>query len=246
MAEWLVELKGTKIDLGLLYNLSLQGWKIIEQEGKYYLQSADLDSSADGQNVHENASRTLDVMYGVAKLTDRKFECPKIGGIRRIEKNGRPPTQFIFPSSISSAERFGMVSITNESRGQEPSEPPSNPGLKWIEIAEKDLSAARALTLYGGLMHNLRNLYMVLEIVEKDIGGENRLIDTGWAKKNEIRLFKQTASTVPIADQARHAPGKYKIPAKPMSMDDAESLIKDILENWLRSKLTIIDNQGGY
>jgi hypothetical protein len=236
MAEWLVELEGAKIDLELLCNLSLQGWKIIEQEGKYYLQSADLDSSVDGQNVHENASRTLDVMCGVAKLMDRKFECPKIGGIRRIEKNGRPPTQFIFPSVIVSAARIGMVSITTEPSGQEPSGPENIPGSKWIEIADKHSSADRALALYGGLPHNLRNLYMVLEIVEKDIGGENRLIDKGWAKKNEIKLFKQTATTVPIADQARHAPGTYKMPTKPMSMDDAESLIKNILENWLRSK----------
>jgi hypothetical protein len=236
MAEWLVDLKGIKIDLELLRNLSLQEWKITEQEGKYYLKSADLDSSVDGQNVHENASRTLDVMCGVAKLVDRKFECPKIGGIRRIEKNGRPPTQFIFPSSIRSTVRVDKPSITNGSRVQEPFEATDNPGAKWTEIAEKDSSAARALTLYGGLAHNFRNLYMVLEIVVKDIGGENRLINKGWAKKNEIKLFKQTSSTVPIADQARHAPGTYREPVKPMPMDDAESLIKNILENWLQSK----------
>ena len=78
---------------------------------------------------------------------------------------------------------------------------------------------------------------MVLEVVQRDVGGENCLIDKGWAPEKEIKNFKHMADTVPIADQARHAPGKFEAPKKPISLNDAEALIRNILGKWLCSKL---------
>jgi len=207
-----------------------------EQGGRYYLESAVFDSSKDARDVLEDVSRILDVMNGVARLVCQNFEGPRVDGIKRIEKNGRPPTQFIMPTGIPSAERFGITAITVRS-GQEPSQPPSIPGSKWIETAEKDRSVDKALALYGGLTHNWRNLYMVLEAIEDDIGGENGLIGKGWAQKDKIKLFKHTANSfISLGYQARHATATKKAPQKPMSLDDAKSLIKNILENWLCSK----------
>jgi hypothetical protein len=237
MAQWLAELKGDKADLEYLCKLSSQRWRMIEQGGRYYLESADLDSSMDARDVLENASGTLDVMNGLARLVYRNFEGSKVSGISRVEKNGKPPTQFIMPSGIRSAARFGTVTIIEPS-GQEPSQRPSIPGAKWIEIAEKDRLAARALALYGGRAHNWVNLYMVLEVVEDDVGGEKGLIGKRWAQKGKIKLFKRTADNfLSLGYEARHATEKYEAPNKPISLGDAESLIRNILERWLCSKL---------
>lgn len=235
MTEWLVELKGDTAELEYLCSLSPPKWRVTEQGGRYYLRCAVFDSSMDARNVLADASRILDVMNGVGRLVLQKFEGAKVHGINRIEENGRQ-TQFIMPSSIPSAERLGIPAVTVPS-GQESSQPFSIPGSKWIEIAEKDLSADKALALYGGLEHNWRNLYMVLEVVEGDVGGENGLLSKGWAHKAKIKLFKRTANSfLKLGYQARHATAKYKAPRIPMSLDDAQSLIKNILTNWLCSK----------
>ena len=238
MAEWLVELKGETAELEYLCKLpSSQGWRMTEQDGRYYLESEVFDSSADARDVLSGASRMLDVMNGVARLVLKNFEGPIVkGAIKRIEKNGKPPTQFLMPSGIASAETFGSINVTIPS-GQEVSHRTSIPGSKWIEIAEKDLSAHKALALYGGLKHDWRSLYMVLEAIEDDVGGERGLIVKGLAQKNEIKLFKQMANSfLSLGYQARHATAKHQAARKPMSLEDAKSLIKNILENWLRSK----------
>lgn len=235
MAEWLVELKGDRSDLEYLCALPSQRWKVTEQGGRHYLKSTVFDSPTDARDVLADASRTLDVMNGVARLVFPNFEGAKVNSIARVEENGRC-TQFIMPTGTRSAERSGIPTVVI-SGGHEPPEPPSIPGSKWIEIAQKDESVATALALYGGLEHNWRNLYVVLEVIEDALGGNRLLINKGWAPQGEIERFKHTANSFrALGRQARHGITKWDPPRSPMSFNDAQSLIRNILYKWLCSK----------
>ena len=101
----------------------------------------------------------------------------------------------------------------------------------------KDDMVAKALTLYGTLNHNWKNLYMVLEIIEDDAGGEAGLIETAWISRGKLKTFKHTANSFrAVGREARHATAKPNPPSVPMSLREAQELIKSVLKEWLRSK----------
>jgi len=235
MAEWLVELKGDKAELEYLSKLpSLQRWKVTEQGGKYYLKYIALESPTDVYDVLADASSIIDIMNGVTRLVFRSSQGAKVTGISQVEKNGKPPTQYIMLPFIPSEERFGIPAIRT---GQELPEEASTPGSKWIKLAQEDEQVTKALELYGGLQPNWKNLYMVLEAIEDDVCGEGRLLKNNWAPEAQIRLFKQTANNfLALGREARHGTKTFKPPKKPMSLEEAQSLIKNILRKWLYSK----------
>jgi hypothetical protein len=60
----------------------------------------------------------------------------------------------------------------------------------------------------------------------------------GWATKTEESRFSQTANSAEaVGDAARHAQGKVKAPADPMPLGEARTLIRRILEKWIRWKV---------
>lgn len=238
MAEWLVGLKGDKAELEYLCKLckpSSQSCTVMEQHGTYYLKSALFDSSIDAHEVLETASRILDVLNGIVRLVFSSSQGAEVTSILGTENDEKPPTQYIMPIGIPSEEKFGIPTILV---GQELPEEASIPGSKWLEIAEKDTQVDKALALYGGLEPNWRNLYIVLEAIEDDVGGEKELIKEDWAPKGNIKLFKQTAANFRVLGrEARHSTGSFEPPSKPMRLKEAQSLIRDILEKWLCSKV---------
>jgi hypothetical protein len=237
MAEWLVGLKGDKAELEYLCKLSSQSWIVIEEDGTYYLKSTRFNAVADAFNVRADASKIIDSMNGVARLVFHKFDGAKVGGIIRVESNGKPPTQYLMPSGILSAERVGIPATTVSGFGQKASQPFSIPELRWIEVAQKDMQVNKALALYGRLEPNWRNLYMVLETIEDDVGGEIELTKKGLAPEGKIKLFKRTANNfLVLGHEARHSTERFKTPPKPMPLEEAQSLIKRILKKWLSLK----------
>ncbi len=234
MTEWQVRLKGEKSDLEYLCTLSSLNWSVTEQEGEYYLKSTRFNSLTDAHDVLGAATNILDFINGVAKLKFENFQAAKVGGITRVEEDGKH-TQFIMPSGIPSAVRFGRPTVVI-SDGAELSQRPGLQGeALWIEIAEKDESVDRAFALYG-LDHDWTNLYKLLETIEYDVGGERALMNKLWAQSSKIKLFKQTANSFhAVGREARHG-RKYEAPRNPMSLNEAQSFIRNIFHEWLCSK----------
>jgi hypothetical protein len=111
------------------------------------------------------------------------------------------------------------------------------PFESWIHLAKQDELVERALILYANLPHNWRNLFIILEIIEDDFGGEKGLKSKGWVSGNMITLFKRTANSyMAIGREARHGSTKKQPPVKPMGLQEAQSLVRNILFKWLSSK----------
>jgi hypothetical protein len=69
------------------------------------------------------------------------------------------------------------------------------------------------------------------------VGNEEAIIRNGWATKGALGRFRQTAqSKAAVGDLARHAANKFKPPSQPMSIQEAESLLRGIILSWLSSK----------
>jgi hypothetical protein len=98
-----------------------------------------------------------------------------------------------------------------------------------IEIAKRNIQVARALRLFN-YGHSWTYLYKLLEVIELDIGGERKIINNGWAAREKLMLFKGSAK------KEHHTPERFQPQEKPMTLANAKSFIRTILNNWLDSK----------
>lgn len=75
------------------------------------------------------------------------------------------------------------------------------------------------------------NLYKIYEIIKDEIG-ESKII--GFLTRTELNRFTGTAqSKNQIGDAARHASKKYKGHPRPMTIQEADDIIKKLIFNWL-------------
>jgi len=234
MTEWLVRLEGGKSELEYLCTVRSPNWSVTAQDNEYYLRAVDFNSLEDPRDVVLIATQILDVIGGIARLSFGDFHAAKVGGVTRVEANGKI-TQIVMPPSIPITFKVGIPAVTTSATEGSSQQP--NPLERWIQVAEHDELVSRAFALYGGLEHNWRNLYMILEVVEDDVGGEQALIGKEWVPNGKIKLFKRTANNFRVLGrEARHGSAKYEPPAETMPLPQAQSLIQKIMEYWIRSK----------
>jgi hypothetical protein len=108
---------------------------------------------------------------------------------------------------------------------------------KLVAAAKQQDVVLRALTIYGELGDSWRGLSMVLDAIQQDAGGEDDLLDAGWAPRKDIKLFKQTANNYgAIGLDARHGYRGTPMRKKPISIVHARQLVRTLLTNWLASK----------
>lgn len=237
MSEWLVQLRGEKFDLEELPGLfTLDNLKIVEDKGKYYLKSKKFNSIAEASKIKVRAEKLLKLINGAVKIHDSKFQPVSIGGIEKIEKNGRS-SQYLFPESIKSRSRVsGNLSVIKAGSGQkEKSTKKISSAESWVEYANQDKNLAKVLGFFSYKKSTWENLYKIYEVIEEDMGAG--IHKKGWAIKSKINIFTQTANSyLAISDESRHAHEKIPAPKIPMKLPEAKSLIRSIVHNWLREK----------
>ncbi|MDZ7694391.1 MAG: hypothetical protein U5K69_25255 [Balneolaceae bacterium] len=82
------------------------------------------------------------------------------------------------------------------------------------------------------------DLYRIYEVIEEDIGSKEKIDDLGLASKTRIKLFKRTAnSSQVLGSKARHGHRKHEPPKNPMSLEEAEALIKKLIIQWVNHKM---------
>jgi hypothetical protein len=102
-----------------------------------------------------------------------------------------------------------------------------------MKLAEEDEIVKNVFRLITEFEPNWINLYKVYEIVKKDAG--KKKIEE-WTK-NKISQFTHTAnSQSAIGDDARHGVDRNDPPKEPMSISEAEALIRNLLQKWLQWK----------
>lgn len=74
-----------------------------------------------------------------------------------------------------------------------------------------------------------------LDVILSDVGGV--IWKASWSAESDAPRFKHTADGESVqGDEARHGRERTEPPADPMSLTDADVLIRNIMRGWLASK----------
>ncbi len=169
MSEWLVKLKGPEEFLNELVKVSVVDWSIVRIANAFYLKSDKLNAHEHPSDVDRAGAEFLEVINGAALLHFEGFEPVSVHGPVRLHDDGRlEPILLCHGTQV--VTRFGRLSV-----GLPRSSPHEDIGL-WVDLSDESDNIREALTLYGKLAHTWRNLYIMLEIVERDCGGLHKLV----------------------------------------------------------------------
>lgn len=232
MSTWSVQISGDNFDLE-----DLPEWfkspelKVVKESDGYYLHSNHFDSAKDANEVRILAEKLTENMVGAAKLLRPDFQPVKLGSVDRENDSGGKNIH-IFVSDTINVRSKVRARLSVNGGVQKPSIPKPT---TWLSIAYNEEKVEHALRIWGKEPHDWINLYKILEIIESDVGGNIYL--EGWTNKSEIRRFTQTANSFEIlGDEARHAKENVPAPAKPMTIQEAQQLFRELLQNWIESK----------
>jgi len=201
---------------------------IEEISKKYYLTSSHWESPTNTSDVLSEATKLLEYISAVAKIYSRGF--PRLGRehICEVDEEGKRHNRVeLLVKILPGLDSF---SIPLEG-GQD-----IIPILEfdsWRKLAKEDERVKNVFRLFRDFEHDWINLYKVYEIVYQDAG---RTKIEQWTNK-KIGLFTQTANSQrAIGDDARHAVDKHDPPKEPMSLPEADALIRNLLKQWLQWK----------
>jgi hypothetical protein len=225
MSNWQVTIEGNDEDIKQLERmLSDSPFNISSFEGEKVLEVPGVTPETDIDVAHMAASEFIETLNGVAKLYFPNFSAISYSKLLRLTDDGRRIGHYIIHANV------GLYTASVNIPGDKTVS-------KWIQIARDNPEVARALHLYGLLESNWKNLYMILEVVEDDIGGETALIQTNLVEEKEIKLFKQTANSFgAVGHEARHSTLRFAPPAVPMKLQQAKTLISNLLKSWIEHK----------
>lgn len=229
MSEWLVQLTGEEFELERVTRLfNLPELSIIKEGSDYFLQSNDFRALSDAPDVYKCAQKMLPFINGAARLQSTSFKKVGIDVIVQLNPDGTRSAQGFLSATIEI-----RCSVELETRTS-PTQPTSVE--EWVALAKMDQKVAKALRLVGTRELSWAELYKLYELVHSDVG--DKMFSNGWATKKKIKLFTHTANSAgAIGDDARHAKEDSAPPSTPMPLSEAETLIKNVVMRWLRSKV---------
>jgi len=231
--EWEVQIKGNSTDLQEL-SKSVVGpdLEIINKNEKYYLKSIRFESLSTPDEVRNDVEELLALINGAAWLAiDARTPLHAVS-IARVREDGGRDFCRDYENTLELRDTFSTTHTRSD--GTVESRYPADQVPGWIRIAQQNPDVAKAFRLLGAGNLNWVNLYRLYEIIKKDIGGIEEIVNRGWATKKSLKRFKHTANSPDaIGDDARHGKQPTKPPKNPMALGEARSLLKLILHNWL-------------
>jgi hypothetical protein len=231
MTEWLVQLKGSKIDLENLKKiLEKSDPCIIQDEFGYYLKTDKWNLIEDPTQIKSDALKLIQQLDNATYLHFRDMPPISYGQLIKIDDD-RKKHHFLF----AEATVFNIKTrATPKFEGDFSNEQQKHDVVKLFETATKDTQVTEALRFYR--IGDWINLYKSYEIMRDSIGGESKIFQNNWATKKIVGRFTQTAQSYDsIGDEARHASRKYKPHKEPMSINEAQKIIGDLLKKWIDS-----------
>ena len=222
-SEWQIHVKGGEEEIRLLDGLLSKSPFEFKRAGKRnFLTLPDVPADAPSEAIKAAADQLIEVVNGAARLYYANFDPVSYASVTRPKDDGTRQGYGYLTAQVGD-NAFTVVN------------PNDTTLLEWVEIGLADDDVARAFLLYGSLEPSWNNLYMVIEVIEDDLGGESGLIDAGIVSGADIKLFKHTANSYrALGSDARHATLATEPPATSMSLAGAKDLIRDLLREWVR------------
>jgi hypothetical protein len=225
MTEWFVELQASERDIRfLMISLGSGGISIFEEAGSAFLRAPKMLSGMSHSQAHDIAIVLLETINGAAKVLNPSYEGIFFKAIGFRDEQKEIKRHYILHAQ---AGRYVL-----HASGQ------NDPTLtELVNLTTTIPAVAKALTLYGSLAHNWKNLYMVMEVIEDDLGGESAVISSYPEMTRRWKDCKWTANSFgAIGREARHATD-HRTPHNPMQIEEAQELVRQVLFHWLSTKI---------
>ncbi len=242
MTDWYIRLQGEIFDLKILADIfNSKDLNITEKEEHYYLYNKDFCNLTDSDEVNKKAYDLLSTMNGIARLKSNKFKTVISDAIIHYDENGHRTASMHLSGTLEMRSSVTAVlsvlgkdgkikkffkKLTNKINAK-----------AWVKASFKDDEVKKALRFFGKRKLSWSELYKIYEIIIKDIGDDIY----NWVSKSKIRNFRHTANSFgALGDEARHGYSDNNPPLKPMSFEEARSLITTVLTKWIEEKTTKI------
>ncbi len=199
--------------------------KIIKEGEEYYLLSDKFSEHDNPIQIYEKALCLALSLNGVLSIFIKIEKPIRILNVLEYDEDGKRKMygfgsgDITLPSFITGDE-IDKVNV-----------------YKWIKDAEADGNIAKVLRLLNKPM-DWTNLYRILEVIKKDIEERKRRIeDLPGYDKAEVERFTMSANHHLISgDESRHGHTKGTPRRDPITLRDAQELIKGLVTNWLNEK----------
>ena len=234
MAEWLVELRGHEFDLKTLAVVfTTNDCLIFEEGGEFRLKSNEFDDLGGDAEVYERAKSLMVDINGITNVYEHGY------------RNVNPSGGIISVGADGTRKRYIHVAVSDTLRLSDSVEADGGvadvkgrtPADQAIKAARKEEVVSRVLQFFSQAT-NWVNLYKVLDAIREDLGGELKAVEhRGWVAANDIGRFTGTANNhTAAAGEARHGFDYGRAMANPMTLAEADEIIRTLLREWLKTK----------
>jgi hypothetical protein len=228
-ARWRFRLEGSAENLRELRVFCSSGpLRIVIDEEAHWLEWDELEPDQDAAAIASAANGALGTLLGAARLLEVVHDPVRLGTQQLVSASGSKAT-FVVLQSVVAVRHVNRPTILINGVA-----PPSWED-RLLATALRDDDVEQALRLYGSREPDMRDLYFILELVEKSIA-PGTVQERGWISNAERTRFRRTVnSRRALGDLARHG-SDFAPPEKPTTLGEARLAIRDVVLAWLKEK----------
>ncbi len=234
---WEFEITGDPWVLGQLSEaLQSEDIKIVKQNGLFKLVGRVFDGIDSNDKARKTAEEQLGRISGLAFLNLQLKAPLQVKSVASLDDEGHAKSCFI-TSPAATIDTYLSLVVTDP-QGNVISRSPSPDSIHAsLNLAGSDKNVDKVLRLLGSGDFGWVNLYRIYEVVAADAGGEHALEKKRWVDPKDLDLFHHTANSPQAAgDSARHGKPAGSPPRQPMSLSEAQALIRTLAQKWLQEK----------
>jgi hypothetical protein len=199
-------------------------------DGTFVLESSSQFGGLETFNeVCDKADPLLDLMNGAMKADDFTFRPASLSNVGWDETGAQHARAMA--GTATQRVRARIVAAGTVDGAVRP--PPPDPARQIFDLRSTDQNVQDALRLMGKKDLDWITLFKILEIIEKDVGGEKVIAEYGWASRSRLGVFTASSNHQGASgDDARHA-RMSGTPKEAMTLAEGRAFIQAILLPWL-------------
>ena len=240
--HWQVQVQGSGSDLEHLEKYFSSGSQRFQHDkiATGFLYGSDrFEGCTDSNQVLKIAEEELLILSGVLKVARESRDSLKIGGVFRMNANGRRDIFVHIHEGARATAEVGVLSVSvTGPDGKTITNAPSPRTVILSRVALEDAAVTKAMRLLAAPdSESWVSLYRLYEVVKADVGGEQALKQHAWGSTTDFERFRRSANSVTVAgDRARHGSENTQPPTKPMTVEEAVAFVNYIVNAWLATK----------
>lgn len=231
--DWIVTLNGDEHDLQELSKVCNTPELTIEKDAmSYIMRSSHFDVLKSDQEVREKTNELLIPINAGIKLELGASKPIQIEHMVCINPDGTRMIHVVCCETMTMRASCCIESITSD--GKKIIYNPADPIIPLFKISQSDPAVTTVCQYINQDFKSWHALYKIYEII--DMNGFPP-IQRGGKYRGESDRFRQSANSYSASGLgARHAKDSVPPPKNPMKLGEAQSFIKLIIHEWLKTK----------